>query len=107
MGQSHLAFSSKIGIPGFGWEMDSGTSPQAPGIYRFGTNPEAGIMKRGAMLATTVVLVPESALGLLPSIALSSAQAECNCTGDAPSGEQPSKTDSSMSRLPGSPIPGM
>jgi len=53
------------------------------------------------------VLGPESALGLLPSIALSSAQAESNFTGEAPSGEQPFKTDSSMLRFSGLPIRGM
>ena len=43
----------------------------------------------------------------LPSIALSSAQAECNCTGDAPSGVQPFKIDSFMRRSSVLQIPGM
>ncbi len=53
------------------------------------------------------VLGPESALGLLPSITLSSAQAECDCNGDAPYGEVPFKTDSFMLKFSGSPILGL
>jgi len=56
--------------------------------------------------STIQSLIPTPALGLLPSIALFSAQVECNCNGEAPSGEWPLKTDSCMPRFSGSPIPG-
>ena len=46
------------GIPGSKWVINLGASPQTPGIYRFGTNPEAGIMKRGAKLTPRLSLGP-------------------------------------------------
>jgi len=52
------------------------------------------------------VLVPESALGLLPSIALSSAQAGYEYIGEAPDGEGPFKIDSCTRRFSESQIPG-
>ena len=54
-----------------------GASPQTPGIYRFDPNPEARRTSEVGCPARhpASVLGPESALGLLPSIALSSAQA--------------------------------
>jgi hypothetical protein len=51
-------YTMKGGILGFKWVMALGASPQIPGIYRFGTNPEAGIMKRGAVLTPRLSLGP-------------------------------------------------
>jgi len=78
-------------------DINVGASPQTPGIYRFGPNPEAIKMRNGVLLSHPAsVLGPESALGLLPSIALSSVQVECHCTGIAPTGELPFKTANCM-----------
>jgi len=38
--------------------MNLGAGPQTPGIYRFCTNPEVGIMKRGAVLTPHLSLGP-------------------------------------------------
>ena len=74
--------------------INRGPAP-APGILRFGPNPEVIKMRNGVLLSHPAsVLGPESALGLLPSIALSSAQVECNCTGNAPKRSPLFKTDS-------------
>jgi len=63
-----------------------GLRPQTPGIYRFGTNPEVCRERPGEAKGVAnhdhpaSVLVPGSALGLLPSMALSSAQATWHCS---------------------------
>ena len=85
-----------------------GASPQSPGIYRFSPNPEAIKMRTGVMLTHPgSVLGPESALGLLPSMALSSVQVECKYTGYAPKRSFLFKTDSFTNRYLGLRILGL
>ena len=89
-------------------DINLGASPHPPGIYRFGPNPEATKMRNGVLLSHPAsVLGPGSALELLPSIALSSVQAEYDSTGNAPMGELPFKTDSCTNRFLGLRNPGL
>ena len=73
LGKSRLSYGNCLFL---------GTSPQTPGIYRIGAI-RILLSDAGAVCLKTTpscVLAPESALGLLPSVALSSAQVDSNLT---------------------------
>jgi hypothetical protein len=48
LGITHAIKLQNVGIRASWWIVNLGAS-LTPGIYRFGTNPEAGIIKRGAI----------------------------------------------------------